>query len=156
MLSIKNVTLNLANKDDFDFFYRMQKESENMYWSGFALPPKIDDLLIWFCSIIEKQSILENRKIYIIKINYDSQLKKCGYMYLDYVNSNECVVSIAISDKLTNCGIGTKAIDAFCLIASQMGFKKVKAEIREDNSRSQKVFSKNSFVYANEHRKAKL
>ncbi|MDR1522246.1 MAG: GNAT family N-acetyltransferase [Streptococcaceae bacterium] len=152
----RKLILDLANMNDFDFFYNIKKQSENIYWTGFNSPPNVDGLFKWFYSIIEKQTKSENRKIYIIKLLCDDLVEKCGYMYLDYINNNQCNASIAVSNKFMNFGIGTKAINEFCIIARKMGFKEVIAEIREDNFKSQKIFSNNGFINIKESKKKKL
>ena len=138
----KNIVLKLATIDDFDLFYAIKKEESNMYWSGHVKEPVYEDLKIFYISVIEHRYTLD-RDIYII---YRNEFEKCGYIYLDRIDNITGLISIGVAEKYSNIGIGTKAIEQICNIATiKYGLHVLTSEIREDNVASQHTFENNKF-----------
>ncbi|MBU9723457.1 MULTISPECIES: GNAT family N-acetyltransferase [Bacillaceae] len=135
------VELQLAKIDDFNFFYEIKANKENMYWSGHENLPKYENLMNFFNETVKNQQMDLHRKIYIIMSN---QLK-CGYVYLDPIDKETASVSIAVIDKHSGKGLGRRALKRLLQIAKNSGYQSILAEIREDNVRSHKLFTSIGF-----------
>lgn len=123
------ININLATKDDFNFFYEIKKNKDNMYWSGYSKEPSKEKLKDFFYNILNNQDDINKRKIYIIKFKES----KCGYLYFDPIDVKNAVISVAILDVFSGNGIGKLAVKNLIDIAFHNGVIKIIAEIREDN-----------------------
>lgn len=146
------ISINLATEDDFNFFYKIKKNKDNMYWSGYSKEPNKERLKDFFYNTIHSQNDTNKRKIYIVKFK-DS---KCGYLYFDPIDVKNVMISVAILDVFSGKGIGKLAVKNLIDIAFQNGIKKIIAEIREDNIRSKKLFTSIEFAETKEFRLMKI
>lgn len=132
-----------AVETDFDFFYSIKCDEDNMYWSGHNEGPMRDSLYAFFSSQIQNQDVLHKRTIYIVVEKSDG--KRAGYLYLDPISSDSAEISIGILQAFSGRGFGRKAVCALCELAWSIGFKSIYALIREDNLRSQRMFEHAGF-----------
>ena len=142
----------LASENDFEFFYEIKKNDENMYWSGHLSAPDYDTLQKYFTVAVKTQHEPVKRKIYMVL--YDNQ--RCGYLYLDPTDEYTAYVSIAVIDRFSGKGIGKASLRKLAAIATDSGYQKIAAEIREDNSRSQGLFMAVGYKRTNKSRLLKM
>lgn len=127
-----------AEIEDFDFFYDIKCEEENLFWCGYVTKPDRERLYAFW-----KRNITENplRDIYIANANGES----AGYVYVDYNSEEEIELSLGVSSKMSGKGYGTIIIRNL-VEEYKDKYKYITAYIREDNIRSQKVFGNAGFV----------
>lgn len=128
--------IELATMDDFDFFYEIKSEENNIFWTGHKEKPDKDNLLIFFEKIIKNCKKKEKRKIYIIK----KEEEKIGYLYIT-PNKNTFGLATAILSKYQKNGFGKKAIQLGLNEGKSLGYKKMIDSIREDNIASMKAYT---------------
>lgn len=129
--------IELATIDDFDFFYEIKSEENNIFWTGHKEKPNKDNLLIFFEKIIKNCKKKEERKIYIIK---EKNSGGVGYLYIIPDKDNFDLAS-AILSKYQGKGFGKKAIQLGLEEGKKLGYKKMVGSIREDNVASMKAYT---------------
>jgi len=136
------VNLKLAKYEDYDFYYALKCEKDNVYWSGYSSKPNYEHLKLIFDKWIEEMLEHDKRKVYMI--NFNDLMS--GYVYISPADSNEAEISIGVSDRFSGHGIGTNAlIEAIGLMRKQ-GSRVLNAYVMEDNQRSIHVFKKSGFI----------
>lgn len=146
------VEITLAENKDFEFFYQIKCNEDNMYWAGHKAKPEYENLMMFFSKIISKQNDPQERKIYIIW----SENQRCGYLYFDPIDLVTACVSIAVIDNQSGKGNGKASLRKMLRVALERGYKKIIAEIREDNTRSKRLFESVGFTEDNNSRVAKI
>ena len=91
------LTIRLATKEDFDFFYELKSEDFNIFWTGWGTKPDVENLRKFVYNAVEKAGEKDTRKIYIVE-NEDGE--KVGHLYI-LPNGDEYVLPCAI---LSNFG----------------------------------------------------
>ena len=137
-----------VSADDFEFYYLMKCEKENIYWSGFKSAPDKEKLHTWFMQKVDQFKVKDSYKLYIMLATIDQNYTKVGYLSL-YPSCNCkdcCEISIGVSSSYTGKGIGTKAIRRAIEESAKLGYRKIFAYIRKDNGRSQAAFTKAGFI----------
>lgn len=129
--------LRKANSSDFEAFYHIKCENDNIKWCGYTKPPKRTDLMGFWETFVPNS---EDRTIYVI------QVAKCvvGYIYVDY-SKDELCLSVGVSSQYAGNGIATNSIVEIVQKLRAEFNLPIVAYIREDNIRSQKVFIKAGF-----------
>ena len=138
-----DIEIRKAADADFDFFYSVKCDEDNMYWSGHSLRPKYDILYAFFTSQTRHQDVFNQRTIFIVEEKQSG--KSAGYLYLDPIGNDAAEISVAIVQSFSGRGFGRQAVCALCKFAWDYGFKNMSAMIREDNLRSQKMFTHAGF-----------
>lgn len=132
------VTLRLAEKDDFDFFYKLKSEASNIFWTGHDSPPDREGLQKYFDNILAHQDEKLARKIYVILYNNSP----AGTIYLIPSKvPGEIDIAPAVSDIYRGKGIAGKAYNIGLDMAKKMGFCKLVGSVREDNVSSIRLLS---------------
>ena len=132
MLSIR-----LATKKDFDFFYDLKSEDFNVFWTGGSAKPKKEKLQEFFDSAVDHAGEKDKRKIYIIE-NEDQE--KVGHLYI-IPNGDEYDLPCAILGKFGGRGYAKQAIRLGLQEGKRLGFKRMVGSIREDNIASMKAYT---------------
>ena len=144
-----------AKAEDFEFYFQMKCEKENIYWSGYKSAPDKEKLHTWFMQKVAQYKDKYSYKLYIILARTNRIYTKVGYLSL-YPSCNCkdcCEISIGVSSSHTGKGIGTKAIKRAIEESAKLGYKKIFAYIRKDNIRSQAAFTKAGFILTERSRK---
>lgn len=142
-----------AVREDFEFFFAIKSEEDNLYWCGYKDKPVRENLLAFWNRYVpdgvERESHPEggSRKIYIVQ----EEEHPVGYMYIDYISDKETELSIGISITKSGKGYGTKAIREAVTFLNAAELSAI-AYIREDNDKSKKLFSKAGLHQTNEYR----
>lgn len=139
-----------AAESDFDFFYLIKCEEDNIYWSGHTALPLRDNLYHFFCSHIQSQDLLNKRTIFIVEEKHDGI--RVGYLYLDPIKSDSAEISVGIMQAFSGQGLGRQAVCELCDLAYNFGFTNIYAMVREDNFQSQKMFQHAGFEKADTFR----
>ena len=126
----------IATEIDYDDFFRMKSDYNNIAWGGFIQKPDNINFKIWYLKQIDSSS---NRKIYIVKKESES----VGYFNLEEVEENTLEISIGVLTEFSGIGIGAYMISSALTLAEG---KRIIAWIAEDNIASIKSFKKNSFI----------
>lgn len=132
------ISVRKAAEPDFDFFYSIKCDEDNIYWAGHTLPPPREGLFGFFSSNIQNQDVLNKRTIFIVEELSDGQ--RVGYLYLDPIETGSAEISIGIMQAFSGQGYGRQAVCELCDLVYGLGFKKIYAMVREDNLRSQSMF----------------
>ena len=131
------VDIRKATLSDFDFFYGIKSEYNNIYWTGHKMKPDYGKLKKWYTDILSN-----NKRITYI-ISYLGE--KIGYLYLDIINKNLVEVAIAISEKYQRKGLASQSLKKFLKIIRDYNNPEIVAWIFDRNIASKKVFTKNYF-----------
>lgn len=131
------LTIRLATKEDFDFFYSLKSEDFNIFWTGGDSKPDKNRLRTFFYTAIEKAGEKNTRKIYIIE-NDDN--KKVGHLYI-IPNGDDFDLPCAITSDYAGRGYAKQAIKLGLEEGKRLGFKRMIGSIREDNIASMKAYT---------------
>lgn len=146
-----------AVHEDFEFFFAVKSEEDNLYWCGYRDKPVRENMLAFWNRYVsderERESYLDGglREIYLVQ----EEDHPVGYLYIDYKSEKEAELSIGISSSESGKGYGTKAVKEAVGI---LGAEKLSAiaYVREDNDKSQKLFSKAGLHRTDEYREMTL
>lgn len=133
------LSFRLAVEEDYDDFFEMKSDYNNVAWGGFLQKPDYDKFKIWFIQQINSKS---NREIFIVK----KENVSVGYFNLDNIDEVTSEISYGVVSEFTGLGIGTFIVRN----ASTILDKKIVAWVADDNIPSIKCFEKNSFVKTEE------
>lgn len=131
------VNVRLAEKEDFEFFYKLKCEESNSYWTGNGETPLRENIYKFFESCIEKQEAFDQRKILIV---CDGNLK-VGHLYI-IPDGKNFDLPVAISEDYQGKGYSKQAILRGLEYAKGLGFSRMVGHIREDNMASYNAYKK--------------
>lgn len=131
------LTIRLAEKSDFDFFYNLKSEDFNIFWTGGEKKPNRNNLKEFFYKAIDEADNKETRKIYIVE-NEDNE--KVGHLYI-LPDGDEYDLPCAISSDYAGRGYAKQAIRLGLEEGKRLGFKRMVGSIREDNIASMKAYT---------------
>lgn len=143
---MKEVHIEKANIDFFDFFFSIKSEEENIYWAGHDTPPDYDSLKKWYLSQLDNEA----RVIFQVSNNEEY----IGYVYVDiYPEVRQVELSYAISSKFSGNGYGSKAVGKGVEYAQKhFPTYQIKAYVAKDNLASHRIMEKNNFSPSNQSR----
>ena len=124
----------VAALEDYDDFYKIKCDPENVKWSGFATAPDYDRLKEWY----KKQMKSATRTIYLCYLNGNI----CAFFYLDRISSEEIEDADGVLSEYTGKGIGTWMVEKRIEIAKKEGYSIIYSLIADDNPRSWRRFEK--------------
>lgn len=135
---MEGLTYRQAAHGDYDDFYKIKCDPENVKWSGFASAPDYDRMKEWY----EKQLNSEMRTIYLCYL--DGNI--CGFFYLDKVSDDEIEAAASgVLSEYSGRGIGTWTVGKRIEIARKSGFSVISSFIADDNPKSWRRFEKLGF-----------
>lgn len=135
---MKGLTFKIATKNDYDDFYKIKCDPENVKWSGFNSEPDYNRLKIWYNNQLESTV----RTIYLCYL--EEQI--CGFFYLDKISNEEFeAASSGVLKKFAGKGVGTCLVKKRIEIAKEQNARMLSSWIADDNSRSWKRFEKLGF-----------
>ncbi len=137
-----------CSKEDFEDFYILRCDKENIYWTGHNKEPNKDNLYGWYMEQLKR----DDRIMFIVKA--DELDEPAGYLYLDIIE-NEAGIGYGVNSVYKNNGFGTKIISyskeyVLEVLLKDKKINKVFGWIFEENYPSIKCFLKNGFVKTNE------
>ncbi len=128
---------------DFEDFYRIKADLENIKWGGFTCPPEKKSFKEWYKSQIESST----REIYLVFIE-----RKCvAFFYIDYKDNGHFLVPSGVLTEYTRQGIGTYIIEESDKIAKNKGYSIHEAWCSDKNIGSVKRFVKLGYTKTEEY-----
>ncbi|MGL5615035.1 MAG: GNAT family N-acetyltransferase [Sarcina sp.] len=125
---------------DFESFYEIKSEEDNIFWTNHLEKPKKIELLNWCKGQIENKE-----RIFLIQ-KLKSSNEIIGYGYIDINEEDTAELSYAVSVKYSGQGFGTELIALLIeYIKENLKDKKeIFAWILENNYKSQAIAKKNN------------
>ncbi|WP_353093823.1 GNAT family N-acetyltransferase [Tissierella praeacuta] len=136
-----------CSEEDFEDFYILRSDKENVYWTGYDEKPDKANLRKWFTMQLKRK----DRIMFIAK--YDKLDEPIGYLYLDIVGNNDIIeTGHGVNSEYKGKGIGTKIIKfALDYTKNQLKFiNEVHGWIFEENIGSIKNVLKNGYYETKE------
>ena len=132
---MKELTYKQAIFEDYDDFYKIKCDSENVKWSGFASAPDYERMKGWFCKQLES----DRRTIYIAYWNG----VVCGFFYLDKLAEQDAEeIGYGVLTDHSGKGIGTALVGTGVKLCKS---NNIIAWVSEKNRASERCFEKNGF-----------
>lgn len=129
-----------ANIEDFEVFYKLKCEKENIYWTNYTNAPVKDNLFNWYKSELSKKD-----RYFLLAENLEGEV--VGYGYIDIKDEGIFEISYGISSSFTGHGLGIKLVSCLEEKCYEL-FKSVKeiwAWVLKDNIRSRKCLENNKW-----------
>lgn len=94
----------LAEEQDFDFYYKLKCDDENVLWSGHMNAPDKEKLKNWFLVNIKRDD-----RYFFLFFNEENKHDIIGYLYLDVVGDNMDTIDTGhgVHSSHTGKGYGT-------------------------------------------------
>lgn len=132
---MESLSYKKASLLDYDDFYIIKCDSENVKWSGFASAPDYERMKGWFCKQLES----DRRTIYIAYWNG----VVCGFFYLDKLAEQDAEeIGYGVLTDHSGKGIGTALVSIGVKLCES---SKLTAWVSEKNRASERCFEKNGF-----------
>lgn len=127
---------------DFEGFYNIKSEEDNMFWTNHLEKPEKMELLNW----CERQMKNKERIFLLQKLKNSNEI--IGYGYIDIDGKDRAELSYGVSSNYSGQGYGTELIALLVeYIKEKLKDKKeIFAWILENNFRSQAIVKKNNFI----------
>jgi RimJ/RimL family protein N-acetyltransferase len=129
-----------ATEQDFESFFLMKSDLNNIRWGGFKSAPDKESFKQWFNNQLQSKS----RLILLLKDN-DNYI---GYCCLNDYDSNITEVSYGVLAEYANNGYGTKIIE---LCEQHVKGSIIEAWVADNNVGSVRCFEKNGYTWTNDH-----
>lgn len=155
-----------ARREDFNFFYAVKCEEDNLYWCGYREKPVRENLLAFWNKYVSEDGrdepaesdetaagrpCGERREIYIVQ----EENHPVGYLYIDYSANEKAELSVGISSMESGNGYGTKAVREAVEYLQAMKLSAV-GYIREDNDKSQALVRRAGLIRTEEYKEMLL
>lgn len=129
-----------AEKIDFEGFYRIKCDCQNVIWSGFSQPPNHESLHEWFLANLHNPK----RQIFLV-LSETSEI--IGFFYLDKISDTLYeAASSGILTEYTKRGIGTATLQWREQIAKTMGAELIQTWVSENNTASFRRLEKLNWI----------
>lgn len=142
------ISVRKANELDFDFFYAIKCEEDNIYWSGHTHSPEKNNLRDFFYAHIKNKDVYSKRTIFVVE--EEQKGETVGYVYFDPIDNSSGEISIGIMEQYSGQGFGRTSVCKVCNLVKTLGLKNIYAKVREDNVRSLKMFGNAGFKNTDE------
>ncbi|AOR23417.1 GNAT family N-acetyltransferase [Clostridium taeniosporum] len=140
-----------CDEEDFEDFFILRSDDENIYWTGYDKKPNKNNLKNWYL----KQLKRDDRLLFIVRS--DETDEPVGYLYLDIVGDNHNIIETGhgVNSKYKGKGLGTEIIKfAIDYSKNELTFiDEVDGWILEDNIGSIKNVLKNGYDETDERKK---
>lgn len=135
--------LRKAREADYDFFFNIKSESENMYWTGHETSPNYEHLKEWFFKQLQNKV----REILILEVNGIA----VGYAYVDFIDIEKSIeTAVAVSSQFSGLGYGSEIVVRTVEYCKRNYLNwAIKAWILEDNLASIKIHEKADYRVTN-------
>lgn len=129
---------------DFEDFFKIKSDADNIKWSGFLAAPDKKNFRKWFSEQINNPK----RDIYLVYI--ENNAHAVAFFYIDYCDDCCFRVPSGVLGEYTRRGIGTWIIQEGSRIAKEKGYKTNFAMISDLNIGSSKRYEKLGFTKTSE------
>ena len=146
------ISFKRCKKSDFENFYNLRCDNENILWTGHKTTPEKESLRKWYINELKRK----DRVIFLAKSqSYPNEA--LGYLYLDIIGNKKDIIDIGygVHSKFTNKGIGAKTIKFAIDYCSRKKAipNKIIGWVAIENFNSVKCFEKNNFSETNKTKK---
>ncbi|MBN1055131.1 N-acetyltransferase [Clostridium botulinum] len=143
-----------CDEEDFEDFFILRSDDENMYWTGHDEKPNKTNLKEWYLTQLKRT----DRLLFIARS--DESDEPVGYLYLDIVGNNNNIIETGhgVNSKYKGKGLGTEIIKfAIDYSRNELPFiDEVDGWILEDNIGSIKNVLKNGYAETDERKEIYL
>lgn len=133
-MNMDNRIIRIASKADYDGYYQVKSDSQNIIWGGFDKAPDYEGLKDVFLRRVESPE----RKEYVCEIDH----LIVGYLSA-VENGNTVEISYGVLEQATGKGVATALIQN---VISEFFNKTIIVWVSEQNIGSEKCLLKNGFV----------
>jgi RimJ/RimL family protein N-acetyltransferase len=138
------LTGRLACQADFESYYILKADEENIRWTGHSGAPERIKIYDWYIKNISRKD-----RIFFLFMLQESN--ECvGYLYMDYVHVNMTIleVSLGVNSRHAGKGYGTEIIKFAVEKAKNelTNIKFLEAWIADENLGSVKAFLRNEYI----------
>lgn len=136
-----------ASLDDFEDYYRIRCEYSDIFWMGHTSPPDYEMIKGVFSERLGTNVLSDvgDKIIYMAKKENDDTI---GFVMLSLTNFG-IEIGISLFQKFQGLGLGTMIISKALAMSHSFNLP-IYAQIRDDNTASQKIFLKNGFYRTEE------
>ncbi|WP_153207718.1 MULTISPECIES: GNAT family N-acetyltransferase [unclassified Flavobacterium] len=149
------ITAKRASKDDFESYFFLKSDEENILWSGHSSAPVKERLFDWYIKNINRK----DRYFFLFFDEYSSS-RSIGYLYLDIIGDFDNIIELGygVHSDYKGKGYGTQIIKfAKDFAMNDLIFiKHFQAWIASDNIGSIRVVLKNYFQKTDETKYVKF
>lgn len=149
------ITAKLATKEDFDSYFFLKSDEENILWSGHDSAPDKEKILDWFL-----KNIVRKDRYFFLFFDEEHFENVIGYLYMDIVGeeSNTIDTGHGVHSKCGGKGYGTQIIQYALNFAKEKlpVIKYFQGWIAEDNIGSIKNVLKNGYYKTDETKYVKF
>lgn len=128
---MKQVSFRPASAEDFDAFYTIKADANNIKWGGFDKAPQKDTFESWYIKQLEPCS---KRKIFLLQV----ENKIVGFSSVNFAEPNETEISYGVLSEEAGNGYGTEILKRTTEIIGGGIF----AWVSVNNSASMRCFEK--------------
>lgn len=125
---------------DYDAFYLIKADKNNILWGGFSCAPDKDKFFEWYKKQLEKSS---KRKLFVFEVDNNV----VGFSSIDY-SGDVPEISYGVLSKEAGKGFGTEIVKQTCSMIDSLA---VKALVSERNISSIRCFEKNGFIKTSDY-----
>lgn len=146
---IMNICFEEFGLTNFDEYYQLRCERENIYWTGYMEAPQRDKLKSWCTNQLKRN----DRTFFLVK-SRNSGNKVIGYVYIDR-NESTIDISYAVGTNYTGNGLGSEIIylaTKYCKDTFK-SIKELDAWVIYNNIRSIKCFTNNNWIESEKYKK---
>lgn len=137
-----------TTENDFDDYYMVRSDPDDIYWNGYTNPPEKEGFKKGFLKRTASARFEqpEDRRNYLIK----ETVSDLTVGFVQFIRKEDCVeIGYSVSNPFQKRGYATQALAQGIKLAEEFGLPLI-VRIREDNIPSQKVALKNGFVKTDE------
>lgn len=135
------------NEKDFEDFWAIKSDYDNVCWSGFKEAPERKMFRKWYTDQIAS----EKRDIYLVLADSAGGYHTVGFFYIDWCDDGVFLVPSGVLKEYTRQGIGTFIIDEADKIAKSKGYTTHVAWVSDSNIGSVKRFEKLGYTKTEEY-----
>lgn len=137
---MSNLSLRLATASDYDEYYQIRAEKNNLFWTGYENAPDFISFKGWYLNRLDDPS----RNIYLVREDNEVLGALNIDIYPDYV-----FIGYSTLTKASGKGVASYMVSQVeKIISNQKEIKSIKAWINSQNIASIKVCTKNGFQHS--------
>lgn len=137
---MESIILRPATIEDYETFYAIKADANNVKWSGFDKAPHKENFRVWYLNQLANDS---DRKLYLLQV--DSKI--VGYSSVSYVIPDEPEISYGVLTEESGKGFGTEIIKRTTSLLNGGG---ISAWVSVNNKASMRCFEKAGFKRVDE------
>lgn len=139
------VKLRKANKDDAMFLFGLRNTPEIFRFFSNPNPVPWEEHLDWLDKVFSGEA---RKHLFVVEF----QKKPVGQARLDETTTaKKAIISISLVKDLWGRGLSSLILRQALLLAKELGFEKILAEIHQQNIASEKLFQKNNFQFQSQN-----